>query len=267
MNTDLYTDDFKTEPYWWDLVELCDPGAAALPGQADVVVIGSGYSGLNAALQIARAGRKTVVIEAQSAGWGASTRNGGQVSTSIKPDFGKLSAKYGPGQAFRILQEGHNSLAWLKAFIRRENIACDLATRGRFHGAHNASQYERLAKRIRNEPKGLETNAHLVPRSEQMTELGTRAYHGGVVYPRHASVNPAKLHRGLLQLVLAAGAEVIPHCPAQGIRSRYRQFSNQHRQRDDPMPRCDRRQQRLHGPIRCVAATPDHSDRQLHHRD
>ena len=57
----------------------------------------------------------------------------------------------------------------------------------------------------------------MVPRAEQRAELGTDAYYGGVVYPRHAALHPARYHRGLLQRVEQAGAEVIGHCPATGI--------------------------------------------------
>lgn len=219
MDDERYTGDFKATPYWWDQVERADSAPASLPPKADVLVIGSGYSGLNAALETARAGRQTVVIEAQAIGWGASTRNGGQVSTSIKPSFADLTSRYGKENALRIIREGRDSLAWLKAFVKRERIDCDLNTVGRFHGAHNRKQYELLAKRIASEPKGLETGGFIVPPSEQSAELGSAAYFGGAVYPRHASVHPAKLHRGILDLVTAAGGEVIHRCPARAIRA------------------------------------------------
>ena len=93
MNNDLFAKDFKTTPYWWD--QLAAPPDALsqteLPQEADVVVIGSGYTGLHAALQMARGGRSTVVLEAEDVGWGCSTRNGGQISVSIKGNLAALS--------------------------------------------------------------------------------------------------------------------------------------------------------------------------------
>lgn len=218
MNADLFTRDFKPAPYWWELLAPSEDLRDPLPSKADVVVIGAGYSGLNAALEIARSGRKTVVIDSRAAGSGASSRNGGQVSTSIKPSFTELRTRYGEKRAFEILREGHESLAWLKGFVDREGIDCDLREAGRFHGAHNPKQYELLARRIENEPKGLETEAFLISRSEQRAEVGTDAYFGGAVFPRHASVNPAKLHGGLLNRARAAGAEVISHSQALSVR-------------------------------------------------
>lgn len=213
----MFAENFKTEPYWWDGVSLprLDPGSP--PAQCDVVVIGSGYTGLHAALQTSRGGRHTVVLDAEAAGWGCSTRNGGQVSTSIKPGYESLAAKHGGRKAFAILREGHDALTWIEEFIAAENIACDFKVCGRFHAAHGPRHYRRLARSIQRQPAGLETDAYLVPRAEQYRELATDAYHGGIVYPHHASLHPARYHAGLVDRVLNAGAAIVPHCPATAV--------------------------------------------------
>src|SRR5262245_44161192 len=169
----LFAADYKDEPYWWQATPRPLLPPANPPARADVVVVGSGYTGLSAALQTARAGRHTVVIDAEDAGWGCSSRNGGQISTSIKPTYDELSALYGPDHAFRILKEGHNALAWIGDFVAAEGIDCQFERVGRFHAAHNAAQYDHLAKRVAHQPKGLEVQAHMVPRAEQHSELGT----------------------------------------------------------------------------------------------
>ena len=217
VQNSVFADDFKLIPYWWDEVPRpqCEDGP--LPRSVDVAVIGSGYTGLHAALQVARGGRHTAVFDAEDAGWGCSTRNGGQVSTSIKPSYDRLARRFGAQRAYDILKEGQNSLAWLGTFIKDEKMDCDFAVVGRFHAAHNKAQYEALARRIENQPKGLEVEAHVVPRSEQHTEIGTDIYYGGVVYRQHASINPARYHQELLRRVQEAGAKIFARCPVTAI--------------------------------------------------
>lgn len=207
-----FTEDAKSTPYWW---EVCPPDPStgdALPDEADVVVVGAGYTGLHAALQCARAGRSTVVLEAEAPGWGCSTRNGGQVSTSIKPPFAKLAGRYGADTATAILREGQASLDFTEAFISEERLDADFQVVGRFHGAHLAKTYDRLARDIAAPSPAFETGAYMVPRGEMAAELGTEAYFGGAVFPRHASLDPGKYHRALLGLCRAAGVHVVPHC-------------------------------------------------------
>ncbi len=218
MTNSLFTDDYKSTPYWREATPALDLPDQELPAKADVVVIGAGYTGLSAALQTARGGRHTLVLDAENAGWGCSTRNGGQISTSIKPTFEQLSSKYGAQRAFNILKEGHNALAWIEGFVADEKIDCAFRVAGKFVGAHNPVQYELLGKKIDQQIKGLESEAYLVPRADQHTELGSDIYHGGAIFPKFASVDPARLHRGMLERVLEAQATVHNHCQATGIK-------------------------------------------------
>jgi hypothetical protein len=106
LTSSLFTSDLKLAPYWWERVPRPEPASIAWPAAVDVLVIGSGYTGLHAALQTARAGRHTLVVDAEDLGYGCSTRNGGQVSTSIKPGFALLARRHGEERAREILQEG-----------------------------------------------------------------------------------------------------------------------------------------------------------------
>jgi len=224
MTDDELMQACKLTPYWWDDVPRPRLADAPLPATVDVAVVGAGYTGLHAALQTVRGGRSTVVFDAEDAGWGCSSRNGGQISTSIKPGFEQLARRHGQQRAFDILKEGQQSLAWIAQFVRSEGIECDFGQVGRFHAAHNAAQYEALAARIASQPKGLEVDAFMVPRAQQREELGTDLYWGGAVYTQHCSVHPARYHQGLLERVLSAGGRVVPRCPVQEISRSGAQF-------------------------------------------
>lgn len=213
----LFAPGFRTYPYWWERTPPTEMPEQRLPPRADVIVIGSGYTGLHAALQLARGGRATLVVDAETAGWGCSTRNGGQVGTSIKPGFAALARMHGEARARRIIEEGYRSLAWLGEFIGDEAIECDFRVCGRIHAAHSARQFQGLVELVKNPHGGIDPAADLVPRDAQHREVGTEVYYGGILYRRHAALDPARYHRAILELVLAAGAQVIPHCRVMRI--------------------------------------------------
>ena len=106
MNETLFHPDLKLTPYGWDEVPRPTPHETSLPAKVDVLVVDSGYTGLSAAQQTARGGRDTLILDAEDAGFGCSTRNGGQVSASVKPGFDELAKRHGLERAFAILKEG-----------------------------------------------------------------------------------------------------------------------------------------------------------------
>ncbi len=213
ITNNLFTDDFKLAPYWWD--QTPRPVAdQSLPASTEVLIIGSGYSGLCAGLQTARAVRNTVIIDAEAAGWGCSSRNGGLVSTAIKPEYEQLSARNGKQKAYAICAEGHAAWEWVRDFVAEEAIECSYRMPGKFYAAHSPKQYEILAKTLSRQTKGLETAYHMVPRSEQFAEIGTDAYYGGAVIDKHASLDPARYHKGLLDRFESANGLVISQCRA-----------------------------------------------------
>jgi glycine/D-amino acid oxidase-like deaminating enzyme len=213
----LFAADYKGEPYWWAAAPRPPDSLVPQPANCDVAIVGSGYTGLAAALELARGGRHVVVLDAEDAGWGCSTRNGGQISTSIKPSFSELKARHGEVAALGIRREGLNALEWIGDFIGRERIDCDFHKVGRFHAAHNAAAYESLGCSVADQPKGLKIECHLIPRAQQRTEIGSDLYHGGLLYPTHASLHPGKFHQGLLDRVHQAGAVVLARCPVEAI--------------------------------------------------
>ena len=213
----LFAADYREHPFWWERTPRPAGASASLPKSVDVLVVGSGYTGLCAALQTARGGRSTLVIDSAEPGWGCSSRNGGQVSTGIKPDYASLEKEFGRETALEVHREGQRALSWIGDFIQNEAIDCDYRVCGRFFGAHTGHHYDKLARKLESQPPGLEMEAFMVPRSEQSAEIDTEFYHGGLVQSQHAALDPAAYHQGMLNSVLESGASVVGHTRATRI--------------------------------------------------
>ena len=107
----------------------------------DVAIVGAGYTGLSAAITLARAGRTVQVFDRQRPGEGASTRNGGITSGNLRPSNDDLARRFGPEAAQAINEESKAAREDLYRFIAEEQIDCDFALVGRFAGAYAPSDY------------------------------------------------------------------------------------------------------------------------------
>ncbi len=146
---------------------------------ADVCVIGAGYTGLSAALELAAAGYRVVVLEAERIGYGASGRNGGQICTGFSSGQQKIENQLGKDDARKCFALAEESKALLKQRIMQHKIDCDL-TWGYMHSIPKAHQFDELkAWRDEYEELGV-TGLNLFNKSELEQRLGTTAYHGAL---------------------------------------------------------------------------------------
>jgi len=178
------------------------------PNQNHVAIIGAGYTGLSAALTLARAGRSVQVFDKQKPGEGASTRNGGITSGNLRPSTENLTARFGADAAAAILAEGKAAREDLYRFIADEKIECDFALTGRFNGAFAHRDYDRIARDADHLQRTLGIEAYAVTRGEQRNFLGTDLYHGGAVRMDIGGLHPAKFHAGMLRVALDAGVTI-----------------------------------------------------------
>ena len=202
----------KKYSYWLDTVKNNCKYSTEIPKKVDALIIGFGYTGLNAAIEVAKNGRSVCVIDKGGFGDGCSTKNGGQISNLLKPSLGELSKKYGFQKAKNIRREGVNALEWLISFIKSENFDCDLRRDGRFHGAHTPNDYEKLARESENLSKLEGIEVIPISKNDQRKEINTNLYHGGAIFPQHASINPGKYHHELLVKSNKLGIQIIPNC-------------------------------------------------------
>ncbi len=226
MIGEAFSNNPKFTPWWWEAAPPRPENGAALPGNADVAVVGAGYSGLAAALTLARAGRQVVVVDAEAPGHGASSRNGGQCgSGNQKFTAAQLVANHGQKKARELVTEGLAMLRHLGDFIEAEGIECHFSRVGRFRGAAIPRHYEDLARDMQDMHELAGVESHMVTPAEQHAEVGSDFYHGGAVLPNDGSLHPALYHRGLLQRAEEAGVQVIGHTPVTGVASQSGQIT------------------------------------------
>jgi glycine/D-amino acid oxidase-like deaminating enzyme len=206
-------------PYWWEAAPRPEAGPTSLPAHADVVIVGSGFTGLSAALALLRNGRRPLVLERGAPGFGASTRNGGQIgSGNQKFRVQHLIALRGRIKAQALLREGVAMLDHIEALIGREAIPCGFTRCGRFRGAIRPAHYDAMARDMEDLKALAGVESFMVPRAEQHREIGSDLFHGGSVLPADASLHPGLYHKGLMARIEALGGTVRGGAGVTGIR-------------------------------------------------
>ncbi|WP_166416904.1 NAD(P)/FAD-dependent oxidoreductase [Cochlodiniinecator piscidefendens] len=211
-------------PYWWDAAGPKLKSLATLPEtlptKVGTLIVGAGYTGLHAALTLARSGRDVIVVDAEHPGFGCSARNGGLIGPSFhKLGVAGLNAAFGTQKATEILQESMDSLQYLKDFISNEDLDTGLHLTGRFRGAPRPEHYETIARDCEMFAKTVGQAFHMIPKSEQHAEIGTDYYNGGVVYPDDGHLHPGKYAASLAEMVIDAGATIIAPARVSGIQT------------------------------------------------
>lgn len=212
-----FAEDYKEQPYWWDAAPPPSLTAAEGDAAADVAIVGSGFTGLSAALHLLRGGRSVVVLDAEDAGAGASRRNAGYVGRTLKRDVAWLAEHHGLDHAIAIYRELDGALQLVKQLVADEAIDCHLDICGRFIGATSAAHYEILARDLAAMKRHLGFDYRMLSRAEQRQEMATDAYFGGAVIPDLGALHPGLYHQGLLDRVTAAGGAVRARTPVLAI--------------------------------------------------
>ena len=210
--------------YWLTTAEFPTTDISRpLPDMADVAIIGAGFTGLSAARSLAKRGARVAVLESETIGWGASSRNGGMVLTGLKLGVNQLKSRYGLELTRRMYAASLASIDYVEQIIKDEAIGCDFSRCGHLEVASKQKHfddYERQAEIIEVE---FNHKLRVVPRSDLYAEIGASVYYGGMVDETSAGCNPARYVAGLAQAATKAGADIYEHARVNRIERDSRQ--------------------------------------------
>jgi glycine/D-amino acid oxidase-like deaminating enzyme len=193
--------------YWLTTVQMPQTNPArTLPHSADVAIIGAGFTGLSAARELAKKGARVAVLESQTIGWGASSRNGGMVLTGLKLGVNQLISQYGREKTQAMYAASIASIDYVEQIVREENIECDFSRSGHLEVACKQKHFDGFAKQAEVIAREFEHQLRVVPRHELADEIGSQIYYGGMVDEISAGANPARYVAGLGRAALRAGA-------------------------------------------------------------
>jgi glycine/D-amino acid oxidase-like deaminating enzyme len=210
--------DYERRAYWHaTMPQLPDRSGRDLPDSVDAIVIGGGYTGTAAARKLALQGARTVLLEANTLGFGASTRNGGIAHPGFKWGPETLVRRHGRELARALYAETVQATDLLAGLVRDQGIDAEL----RFNGYLELAWARKHAEDFPSEVTALAefgTTARAIPRDQLAAEIGTSAYHGGLAVDAGGVVHPAKWFVALVGLAERAGAELHEGVRATSIR-------------------------------------------------
>ncbi|MGO4566392.1 NAD(P)/FAD-dependent oxidoreductase [Rhizobium sp. 2YAF20] len=172
----------------------------------DVAIVGGGYTGLSAAIELARAGKHVQLFDRQALGQAASSRNGGMASGSIRPGRKELIKRFGEDRANGILMEGKRAREDLWRFLKDEGIECEFALSGLFDGAMTSDEADDLRRHAEFLHRNLGIEAYRVERVDVRKYIGTDLYVGGLVRMDIGGLQPAKLLAGIIRIAHSTNA-------------------------------------------------------------
>jgi glycine/D-amino acid oxidase-like deaminating enzyme len=207
----------KLLPYWLDTAPpFAHAAREALEGRADVAIIGGGFTGLSAALTLARSGVRPVLLEAGRVASEASGRNGGHVGNGLAHSFVAVAAERGLDQAKALHRAFAAAVDTVERIVREEAIDCSFERTGRIKLAAKPGHVESLKRNCELIAREVDADVALLDRADTAAETGSEAFYGGLLQRRSAQMHVGRFGQGLAEAGARAGARIHEHAPVTG---------------------------------------------------
>lgn len=208
--------------YWLASAPSFTGGASGAPeeafgGRADVAIIGGGFTGLSAALALAKRGANVVLLEAGRVVGEASGRNGGQCNNGTAHDYGALSARFGKDVAKAYYRAHVDAVDLVERIVAEEGIDCAFNRCGRVKLAAKPKHYDKLVRAHDLLAAEVDQNVRLVPPERIREEVGSDAFYGALIQTTSAQLNPARFGIGLAEAAARTGAKIYENAEVTGL--------------------------------------------------
>lgn len=209
----------KMASYWLETAPPFTGGASDPPADdADVVVVGAGFTGLSAALALAKKGAKVVVLEADRVAGAASGRNGGMCNNGFAQDFHAMSTALGLERAVALYRAFDAGVDKVESLVAEEGIDCQFARVGKLKLAAKPAHYDKLVRSQALMAAHVDPDTRMVPRDEQRAEIGSDRYFGGLLFGKSAAMHVGRFGVGLAEAAARRGVRIHERTPVTGLR-------------------------------------------------
>ncbi len=201
----------KLDSYWLDSAPPFKGGSDAplhSLGRVDVAVVGGGFTGLSAALTLAKRGASVAVLEAGRVAGEASGRNGGHCSNGVAHDYEGLVRRFGETKARAMYRDFDAAVDSVEAIVRDEAIDCDFVRSGKLKLAAKPQHYEGLARTFETLGREVDTGMELIERARLPTEIDSAQFHGGLLQKTSAQMHVGRFGVGLAEAAARRGARI-----------------------------------------------------------
>jgi glycine/D-amino acid oxidase-like deaminating enzyme len=198
----------KFVSYWHDTAPVFAGGAKSpVEGHYDVAVIGGGFTGLAAARQLAKAGAKVAVLEAERVGSGASGRNGGHLNNGLAHSYLAAKTELGKERAIALYRAFDTAVDTIEQVIAEEGIDCSFRRAGKLKLASKPKHFDAIARNFEGIHAEVDPDTALLSAADLKSEIGS-PFHGAILYRKSAMMHMGRYGAGLASAAVRHGAVI-----------------------------------------------------------
>nr|WP_315457752.1 FAD-binding oxidoreductase [uncultured Sphingorhabdus sp.] len=209
MSDPLNNSYYRATAHAWETQSAHDVDA-----KYDVAVIGGGFTGLSAALACAEKGLKVALLEAETIGFGASGRNGGQLIPGLRWSMREIDEEFGRERARAIFDLAYGAVGGVKARITQHSIACDLKA-GHLEAAYKPAHFDMMRRDADFLDRAFGWESEIVLPQDMGRHINGGGYHGGIYDCQAGHFHPLNYALGMAEAARHAGVAIFENCRGQ----------------------------------------------------